>query len=709
MGGGRRPAAGGRDRSEPPLDAIGAPLALVEPERGPLAQVFRAWDKLTEPAAKVGRALEARISKYHGVSEEAEQALRAWGGRREFTALTENRMATRLYKLAKAEWGTKAGALPHLEKIEHAIEQPGAIALDAGEQKVARAVEDVRDAATLLDVSSGLLTPEALRGAERLAPQMLAPAKRETLEQALGAWRELLDGFGVRGQAELQAELRRAKPDERAEINAGLNRLPPDARRLVLDWIERAVPGTAEPYFPHEYLPERRSYMNRSGGPRGLAPAHKNVKRRTFPTLQEAEAAGFQPDPDAIGVITRRFGRALRASSNRDLLRDLGRLGGDEFHAQAPHGHYGEPVPSEGFRLASETPLAGKRKAEIMGAPEPEVSEKLARAVEEIAGPRDERGKLARIGQSAWAIQRALNFWNFLKHSYNVAALAAERGAVEGTRALATGRFRAAGQEFMTGLGPLSFLLDPEVLRQSLKREGPLFDRAVKAGAVRARLGRAAQFGIEVATPDDAVQRASDAVWGRTGAGKLGHAAQTVVGAPHWFTFDFLDAGIRLQMFKRLVAQGLSDREAAKEVNDWLVDYGALRRGKGVQPMSRVLYTAPYMAGAAKASAVAWRRNPLAALLMYGVVYGAPLLGIAGYEGERNREQTGRGMAANPPGSPRLAEVSPRGRRLATAFLGGHESRSGAGGQPERAGHGRVGGAARGRSAADGVWRGFRR
>ncbi|MGH9475423.1 MAG: hypothetical protein ACRD1C_03720 [Terriglobales bacterium] len=129
---------------------------------------------------------------------------------------------------------------------------------------------------------------------------------------------------------------------------------------------------------------------------------------------------------------------------------------------------------------------------------------------------------------------------------------------------------------------------------------------------MRARLGRAARFRTEAAEAGSAIERARKKVWGRTGPAKVAHAAAVVGGLPHWLTFDFLDAGIRLQMFASLTRQGYTDREAALAINDWLVDYGALRQGKGRQPLSRVFYTAPYMLGAARASAVAElaRRHP---------------------------------------------------------------------------------------------------
>lgn len=69
-------ATAGRAAGAVPAEAAGASA-----ERGPFAELFHAWDKLSEPVAKLGNKAYGVISKYHGVSDEAEQALRAWGGR----------------------------------------------------------------------------------------------------------------------------------------------------------------------------------------------------------------------------------------------------------------------------------------------------------------------------------------------------------------------------------------------------------------------------------------------------------------------------------------------------------------------------------------------------------------------------------------------------------------------------------------------------
>ncbi|MGH9472451.1 MAG: hypothetical protein ACRD1M_06875, partial [Terriglobales bacterium] len=169
------------------------------------------------------------------------------------------------------------------------------------------------------------------------------------------------------------------------------------------------------------------------------------------------------------------------------------------------------------------------------------------------------------------------------------------------------------------------------------------------------RLGAAASFGARQA-PDagDALAAARAKVFGaETRAEALKRMALRGATLPHWFTFDLLDAGIRLELFKQLTAQGYSDRAAADEIQRALVDYGDTRRGEHGQPLSRAIYTLPYLRGAAKAVAAAWRRNPVAAWLLWGALYGGgglAALGIAGYEQRRNEAATGHAMAANPAG-----------------------------------------------------------
>ncbi len=678
-----------------------AAAGLREPERGPIARVFHAWDALSRPLAKAGGKLDAALSKYHGVSDRARMALRGYGGRREFSGLQSFRVAEQLDRAVKERLGVKTleEALPHELKIQHAIEEPDnpAYRLTPAEAAVRDELLAVRDGITVREVGRGWLTPEALRGA-RL--DSLEPGPRQTLETALRQW-ETLKSQAEAMRRQRDAELEQAGKPPLAEpagpqalirwalggldprALAGLRgrwtQLGPGVRELMNRWINDAIPGTEEEYWPHDYLdmpPEQPGgkrpsrYSSMSARPKNL------TARRTFPTLSAAEAAGFQPDPDAVGVITRRLHRSMMAQNASDLLRDIGQLGEEEYLPTA-HTQHGEPVAEPGYRLAGrESALRGKLKAAEMGGREPQVSEKLARAIEEIVGPGKERGKAARIAQGAWLLQRAWNFWNITKHSSNVAMLALQRGWAEGTRALLTGRPHAAAAEARIAAGPLSFLLDPGVLRQSLERKGPLFDLAVKTGAVRARLGRAGSFGSE-ALPgaDDAIRRAHEKVFGAPGMRKITGAVGKAMAFPHWFTFDFLDAGIRLEMFQSLLSEGMSPERAADEVNRWLVEYGDVRRGPERGLVSRAFYTFPYMKGAAKSVGEAWRRNPFAAAALYGAIYGTgglASLGIAGYEERKNREQTGHGMAQNPPGEQDRFEIGtgptglPRSRRVST-------------------------------------------
>ncbi|MGH9475424.1 MAG: hypothetical protein ACRD1C_03725 [Terriglobales bacterium] len=470
------------ERAGEPEALIGAAAYRAEPERGPFAALFHTWDKLTEPVAAVGNKAYGMVSKYYGVSPKATEALRAWAGRRDFAELEKTRTAERLYQLARRELGakTEAEALPHLRRVADALEQPGSVKLTPGEQAVAVAERRVLDAATLTDVVSGLLTPEALRGAEGMAAGVLGPEQRAELATALAAWRQLGAKFAPAGSTNPQAQIRAAllsmEPGRRARLRGSLARLPNGAGALVTSWIESASPGVLEPYFPHRYLEQPQ--RSRGPGTGKLSETHQNMRTRKHATLAEAEQSGLSPDPDSISAVVERLGRALQAASNRALFGDIGALGKSEFHPAAP-AHGIEPEASPGFTLARDTALAGKGKAAIMGGPEPEVSERIARAIEDMVGPRNQRSLPARVGRAAWEIQRMVNFWNFLKHSYNVGALAAGRGAVEGSRALLTLRPRAAASELRVGLGPLSFLTDPQLLAQSLGRHGALYDRAV--------------------------------------------------------------------------------------------------------------------------------------------------------------------------------------------------------------------------------------
>ncbi|MGH9479778.1 MAG: tyrosine-type recombinase/integrase, partial [Terriglobales bacterium] len=134
--------------------------ALRELERGPAAAAFRAWDKATEPLARAGTAVDARMSRYHGVSGEARLALRAYLGRREFAALQGMRIAEGLYREEARLFGR---ALTPAEgvRIQQAIEQPAQFQLTEPEKRFVAALIVVRDAVSARDVARGWLTPSA--------------------------------------------------------------------------------------------------------------------------------------------------------------------------------------------------------------------------------------------------------------------------------------------------------------------------------------------------------------------------------------------------------------------------------------------------------------------------------------------------------------------------------------------------------------------
>ncbi|HXR97839.1 MAG TPA: hypothetical protein VN709_08350, partial [Terriglobales bacterium] len=176
------------------VGSIGGRGGLREPERGPIAAVFRAWDRATEPLARAGAKVEGALSRYHGTSDRARAALRSYAGRREFAALQTMRAATDLYRTVKDElvWPKSvAEAAPALLRIQHAIEGTVSAPLRPEEQRVAAALIAVRDAITVREVARGWLTPDALRGARGASfasLESLPETERAHLGVALEQW-----------------------------------------------------------------------------------------------------------------------------------------------------------------------------------------------------------------------------------------------------------------------------------------------------------------------------------------------------------------------------------------------------------------------------------------------------------------------------------------------------------------------------------------
>lgn len=141
---------------------------LTEPERGPIARAFQAWDRATEPLARAGRKVEGLVATHRGVSAQAQQALRSYRGRREFEALQSMRIAEGLYRDERELFGRALTAEEGLQ-IQRAIEKPDKVTLAPTEQAMRERLVAVRDdrGTVYLPVVRALRRKGAPLGSER--------------------------------------------------------------------------------------------------------------------------------------------------------------------------------------------------------------------------------------------------------------------------------------------------------------------------------------------------------------------------------------------------------------------------------------------------------------------------------------------------------------------------------------------------------------
>lgn len=679
-----RPGAGGNSAGRFSLRAGVARDAAAQRDTGARADLQAAGrgDGAGAVAGPLGqkigaavRAVVGALGKYPGVSGEAKTALRGYDAGREVRAVEMRRAAAALYGAVRANLGPDYQAdLPALLKIQRNIARPGdpAYALTPAEMRVKRALVAVRDRITLHDVARGWLTPDSLEMRPEAAAQQLQEPERSNFLLAAGAWHVLAEagGWVPRGRyADGDPEERQS---QRAAIRSYLSRgapipdLPPPAEALLREWVQDAKEGAPAPYWPGSYTDDRASVRRamQPGEPaKGAKGQRLHVrprahKAKVYPDFVAAENGGLHQQPDAVAVLMGRLDDSMQAADSADLLDRLSGLGPEEVRQPYVTEYRGEEMPAvePGMRLARNlAALNTQLKLRMIGGENTVISRPLAEAIETAIGsaPEEATGPLAplltaarRYGRLGWLAQRMVNFWNISKHPVNIGSMAALRGYVEGTRALAGGRAGDAASDARMGLGGLLFWADPEVREGVATESGQLFDRALKAGAMHSGAGRARGFGANAAPrAEESVAQARRAVFG-AGAEKPGQRlrrlAAELANLPHSAVFRYYDMGVRLKMFKELVSQGMTDQQAAAEVNRWLVDYDDVnRRGIGAV-LNRVFYTLPWMKGSALAFAHAARRNPIAVLALLGAITGAMEL--------ENERATGHGMGENPPG-----------------------------------------------------------